>query len=113
MRNINPGELKQRLIFQKPAGGTDDEGFPITNPTEYTKAWGKLKTLRGDTFYAAAQRNMEHNRNFTIRYQKKLEDGERPNGLIVTWKGIDHDIESIENDDGLNVSMTVILRAVS
>lgn len=113
MKPINPGDLKQRLTFLKPARGQDDDGFPIKKPTEYTKAWAKLKTLKGKTFYAAASTNMEHNREFIIRYQRKLEDDTRPKGLIVKWKNIDHEIVSIENDDGLNVSMTVVVKAVS
>lgn len=110
---MNPGKLNQRLIFQQPASGTDADGFPIKNPTEYTRAWGKLKTLKGNTFYAAASKNMEHNREFTIRFQEKLEEGVRPKGLVVMWKNTEHEIVSIENDDGLNISMTVIVRAVS
>lgn len=110
---MNPGDLKQRLIFQQPDGAVDESGFPIDGPTVYTKAWAKLKTLRGKTFYAAATTGMEHNREFTIRYQRKLEDEHRPKGLIVVWRNIDHEIISIENDDGLNVSMTVLVKAVS
>jgi len=110
---MNPGDLKQRLIFQQPDGGVDDDGFPITGPTTYAKAWAKLKTLKGRTFIAAASTNMEHNREFTIRYQRKLEDGIRPKGTTLVWKGINHEITSIENDDGLNTSMTVIAVAVS
>lgn len=113
MNPINPGELKQRLTFQQPDGSQDDDGFPIKGPTTYTKAWAKLKTLKGRTFYAAAQTGMEHNREFTIRYQKVLADETRPKGLIVVWKGIEHEITSIENDDGLNTSMTVVVKAVS
>lgn len=112
MKPINPGDFNQRLIFQIPAGGTDEEGYPIIEPVEYTKAWASLKTLKGNTFYAAAQNNMEHIREFTIRYQKKLSDLERPKRLRVIWKGIPHDIESIENDDGLNITMTVRCKAV-
>lgn len=110
---MNPGDLKQRLIFQQPAGGVDEDGFPINSPSTYTKAWAKLKTLKGKTFYAAATIGMEHNREFTIRYQRILEDEHRPKGLVVVWKSIDHEIISIENDDGLNVSMTVVVKAVS
>ncbi|SFM36252.1 Phage head-tail joining protein [Gracilibacillus orientalis] len=51
---MNPGDLKQRLTFQKPAGGTNDNGFPITEPIKYKAVWGALKTLRGNQFYAAA-----------------------------------------------------------
>lgn len=110
---MNPGDLKQRLIFKLPAGGTDADGFPINSPSVYTKAWAKLKTLKGNNFYAAASTNMEHNREFTIRYQRVLEDGFRPFGLILEWKGIEHEITSIENDDGLNISMTVVAKSVN
>lgn len=113
---MNPGDLKQILIFQQPAGGVDDEGYPILDPTAYLKTRGALKTLRGTTRYVAAQSQKESNREFTIRYNRRLEDGERPDNLQLVWKKngteIVHDIESIENDDGLNKTMTVICKAV-
>lgn len=109
---MNPGDLRQKLTFQLSSGSQDADGFPILEPSTYTTAWGALKTLKGKTFYAAAQTNMENNRVFTIRYQRKLMDDERPKGLNVLWRGTSHEIESIENDDGLNISMTVILKAV-
>lgn len=110
---MNPGDLKQRLIFMIPAGGVSEDGYPILEPTEYTKAWGALKTLKGRTRFIAAQLQMEHMRQFTIRYQKKLENGIRPQNLEIYWKGEKHQIESIENDDGLNVTMTVFCKAVT
>lgn len=110
---MNPGNLDQKIVFQAPAGGVDDDGFTIDNPSTYTTAWGALKTLKGSSFFSAARDNLEHNRVFTIRYQRRLMDDVRPKGLKVLWRGISHDIESIENDDGQNVTMTVILKAVS
>src|SRR5690625_4398797 len=110
---MNSGDLNQRLIFKIPAEGTDEDGFPILEPVTYAKAWGSLKTLKGRSRYIAAQSQMEHNREFTIRYQPKLDDLERPNNLKMKWKGILHEIESIENDDGLNVTMTVVCKAVT
>ncbi|MET3507037.1 phage head closure protein [Halalkalibacter oceani] len=110
---MNPGDLRQRLIFQIPSGAKDADGFPIREPQEYTKAWAELKTLKGRTFYTAAQNNMQHNREFTIRYQSKLADGARPKNLQVIWQGVAHTIESIEDDDGLKKSMTVIAKAVN
>jgi SPP1 family predicted phage head-tail adaptor len=110
---MNPGELRQRLIFQKPSSSVDEDGFATDAPIEYAKAWAALKTLKGKNFYAAAQNNMEHNRQFIIRYQPKLDDAVRPDELKVMWKGIEHDIVSIENDNGMNQTMTVIVKAVS
>lgn len=113
MKPINPGDLKQRLTFKIPAGGKDEDGFPINDPVEYTKAWGGLKTLKGNTFYAAANTNREHNREFTIRYQSKLLDSERPHNLVAFWRDHEHSIESIEDDNGLRKTMTVRLKAIT
>lgn len=110
---MNAGDLRQRLEFQIPAGEKDEDGYPILEPKTYTSAWGKLETLRGHTRFIAAQTEMQHHREFTIRYQKKLEDENRPKNLVMYWKGKEHKIESIENDDGLNVTMTVLCKAVT
>lgn len=109
---MNPGDLKHRITFVEPPGGTDEQGFPITEPVPYLTVWAALRTLKGRTFYKAAQINMEHNREFIIRYNRKLDEDIRPNKLQVVWNGVTHDIVSIENDDGLNKTMTVICKAV-
>ncbi|WP_017470621.1 phage head closure protein [Amphibacillus jilinensis] len=109
---MNAGDQIHRLIF-KQNHAIDEEGYPILSEIEYTKAWGSLKTLKGNTRFLAAQSQMEHNREFTIRYQKKLLDSERPKSLIVYWRKKKHEIESIEDDDGLMKTMTVILKAVT
>ncbi|WP_440894970.1 phage head closure protein [Amphibacillus sp. Q70] len=108
---MNPGELDQRLVFTQPLK-KNENGFPVPGSDTYTKAWGSLKTLKGRTFYEAASTNRAHNREFTIRYQKKLADGVRPKHVKVKWRGAEHEIESIENDDGQNVTMTVRCKAV-
>jgi SPP1 family predicted phage head-tail adaptor len=110
---INPGEFKQTIVFQVPSTSKDADGFPIAQPIEYLRAKGKLETLKGRSFYAAAQNSMEHNREFTIRYSKKLADGIRPHDLELVWNQTTHEIVSIENDNGLNQTMTVICKAVS
>lgn len=110
---MNPGELKQRLIFKIPSSGVDEDGFPIETPQVYTKAWGKLKTLKGHTRFLAAQSQMEHQREFIIRYQRILSDGIRPKELYFLWNGKKHKIVSIEDDDGLNKTMTIYAKAVS
>lgn len=111
MKQINPGDFDQRLHFIK-SEDKNDNGFPIPGSDSYTKAWAMLKTLRGKTFYEAAQTNREHNREFVIRYQSILMEGTRPKHIKVKWRGIKHEIESIENDDGNNFTMTVFCKAV-
>jgi SPP1 family predicted phage head-tail adaptor len=110
---MNPGDLDQKLIFEIPIGGKDADGFPILEPSTYTTAWGALKTLKGSSFFSSARENLQNNRVFTIRYQKRLMEDVRPKGMKVLWRGIPHDIESIDNDDGKNFTMTVVLKAVS
>lgn len=109
---MNAGDQRHRLIF-KQNDAVDEEGYPIPGEVEYARAWASLKTLKGNTRFLAAQSQMEHNREFTIRYQKKLLDSERPKSLIVYWRKKKHEIESIEDDDGLRQSMTVVLKAVT
>jgi len=110
---MNAGDLKQRLTFQIPAGEKDEDGYPIIDPELYTKAWAELKTQKGNTRFIAAQTEMQHQREFTIRYRNKLDDAERPKKLELVWKGKRHKIESIENDDGLNETMTIYCEAVT
>lgn len=109
---MNAGELDQRLTFII-ENGVDEDGYPLPGPTEYTKAWAKLKTLKGHTRYVAAQSQMEHNREFTIRFQSKLLDKNRPKNLYVYWHDEKHEIESIEDDDGKKTTMTVFCKAVT
>lgn len=109
---LNAGDLRQTLLFQYEGEGQDEDGYPIVGPVDYISTKAKLRTLKGRTFYAAAQENMENSREFTIRYRKELDDNLRPEGLYVLWKGNRHDIVSIENDDGLNATMTVFLKVV-
>lgn len=110
---MNPGDLKHRLLF-KQKNPKDKNGYPMPGEGEvYTKAWASLKTLKGKSRFIAAQSQMEQNREFTIRYQSKLDDRNRPKELIVSWRGKEHAIESIEDDDGLMKTMTVVLKAVT
>ncbi|WP_242694725.1 phage head closure protein [Pseudogracilibacillus auburnensis] len=111
MKPINPGDFDQRLLFTQPLE-KNENGFPVPGTDIYSKAWGALKTLKGKTFYEAAQTNREHNREFTVRYQKILMDGIRPKHVKIKWRDIEHKIESIENDDGQNITMTVFCKAV-
>lgn len=108
---MNAGDLRQRLIFQTPK--PKENGYPVPGHDVYVKTWGSLKTLKGSSRYAAAQAQMEHNRQFTIRYNPKLTMEELPKQLTVLWRGKEHEIESIEDVDGLKKEMLVVLKAVT
>lgn len=108
---MNAGDKRQRLTFTLPKEQSGP--YPTPGYEVYTKAWGSLRTLKGSTRFAAAQAQMEHNREFTIPYQKKLLDEVRPTNITVLWRGKKHDIESIEDVDGLKEEMLVVLKAVT
>lgn len=109
---LNAGDLRQTLFFRYEGDGTDDEGFPATVDVDYISSRAKLRTLKGRTFFEAAQHNMENSREFTIRYRKELDETVRPQNLFTVWNDKKHTIHSIENDDGLNATMTVFLKLV-
>lgn len=109
---LNAGDLRHRLYFRYDSQGVDDDGFPMPIVTDYISAKAKLKTLKGRNFYMSAQENKENIREFTIRYRRELDDGRKPHGLFVVWKDKRHEIEFIENDNGLNATMTVLLKVV-
>lgn len=109
---LNAGDLRQTLHFQYEEDGADDDGYPTTVTVDYLTSKAKLKTLKGRTFFEAAQHNLEHSREFTIRYRPQLDDDSRPHNLYVLWKGNKHTIHSIENDNGLSETMTIFLKLV-
>lgn len=108
---MNQGRAKNRITFKTPSEGKDSDGFPIVDPVHYVTVFAELNTLKGRSFYAAAAEQKEFNREFSIRYQKKLDEKNRPENLIMFWNGLQHDF-ILENDDGLNVTMTVFAKAV-
>lgn len=110
---LNAGDLRQTLYFRYEEDGADEDGFPSTVIVDYISSRAKLRTLKGRTFFEAAQHNLENSREFTIRYRPQLNEDVRPNNLFCVWNDEKHTIHSIENDDGLNATMTVFLKLVT
>lgn len=69
---MNPGELRDRIIFL--------EEVPWTGPVkplrpdyeEYTKTWAKIEYLKGREFWAAKAVEAETTVKFTIRYRADI-----------------------------------------
>ncbi|MCR6111757.1 phage head closure protein [Bacillus sp. A301a_S52] len=110
---MDPRKAKHRITFLTANDATDGDGFNIHDPKPYVTVWAELRTLKGRTFYSAAQNNMQHNREFILRYHQALNERNRPRKLTLLWQGIEHEIESIEDDDGLRKTMTVVAKAVT
>src|SRR5690625_1902097 len=105
---MNPAKLDQRITFLNPPGGVSDSGFISDEWTEHKTIWAALKTLKGRSFYAAANTNLENNRMFEIRYREDINDRMR-----IRWRGVDHDIISLEDDNGQKRTMTIYCKAVN
>ncbi|WP_054637180.1 phage head closure protein [Thalassobacillus sp. C254] len=107
---MNTARARQRITFLNPPGeNIDIDGFPSKEWTPHVTVWAELRTLKGRSFYEAAQNQLENSRHFIIRYRKDLNDRMR-----VRWNGKDHELAApIENVDGLNREMDIRVKAVT
>lgn len=80
-------------------------------PNKYTekviaKPWADIKTIRGNEYvksgYTAAQIPVR----FIIRYRKGIDTHHH-----IKWDNKDFNIESIQNDNGLNETLTIYAKA--
>lgn len=101
-------KMDQRITFLNPPGGVNENGYPIKVWTEHITVWASLKTLKGRSFYAAAGTNLENNRMFEIRYRANVDDKMR-----IKWRGVEHEIISLEDDDGQRKKIIVYCKAVN
>lgn len=99
--------MRHRITFLV-EGGKNERGFRTNEWIKHDTVWAALKTLKGRAFYEAAKTNMQHNREFTIRYRQDIHGDMR-----ILWNGQIHEITSIDNDDGLNHTMTIFARVVN
>lgn len=70
---MNPGRLKDRIIFQKKVEATgpfDDLG----DYEDYKSLWAESRFLRGKNFYAARAANVKTDVEFIIRYRTDLDE---------------------------------------
>lgn len=81
-------------------------------PDEYemvtiAKPWADVKTIKGREFFQSNMTISEMPVRFIIRYRKGIETNMR-----INWKGKDYDIESVQNDNGLNQTLTLYGKTV-
>ena len=81
----------------------DDDGFVETKLVEITKAWADIRTMQGREFYAAATVARIGMSRFIIRYIPGITQD-----MKIEFKGKLYNLESIENDDEQNKTITMI-----
>ena len=70
---MNPGRLKDRIIFQKKVE-SDGPFQPLDEYEDYKSLWAESRFLRGKNFYAARAANVKTDVEFIIRYRTDLDE---------------------------------------
>ena len=106
-KGLNVSKMRQRITFLNPPTGKDADGFKNTEWTDYRTVWAASETLKGRSFYAAAQAQMQDSKEFKCRYASDLHDEMR-----IRHKGKEFKIESLENVDDLNIEIKIVVSEV-
>ncbi|NHM77908.1 phage head closure protein [Staphylococcus sp. 11511212] len=70
------------------------------------KPWADIKTIRGNEYLSSGLTASEIPVRFIIRYREGITSKQR-----IKWKNLDFNIESVQNDDGKNETLTIFGKA--
>lgn len=90
-----------KFITYERVGGLPGDGVEVLK----AEAWADIRTLKGHEFNSAALAGNVGKSRFIIRYQPDI----KPH-YIIKYKNMEYDIESIENDDEQNRTMTIFVK---
>ncbi|WP_353421781.1 phage head closure protein [Staphylococcus delphini] len=68
--------------------------------------WADIKTIRGNEYLGSGLTASEIPVRFIIRYREGITPKQR-----IKWKDLDFNIESVQNDNGLNRTLTIYGKA--
>jgi len=91
------------LVELKPNDGPE----PGEQEILFTKAWAAIKTMKGREYNTAVMAGTEGVSRFIVRYIEGIKAS-----MKIKYKGLTYEIESIENDDENNRTITMIARAI-
>jgi SPP1 family predicted phage head-tail adaptor len=94
--DFDPGQLNQRLRFERRATGLDAFGQASTTWQHAFTVWGRAQPLRGREFFAAMQVQAETTVRFTVRHRADID----PTQMRVVWRDQPHDISAALPLDG-------------
>lgn len=80
-------------------------GLPTQQEVSKGFAWADIKTMKGNEYHAAALAGNVGKSRFIIRYRTDIKPS-----YEIKFKEIRYKIESIENDDENNRTMTLFVR---
>lgn len=107
---MNTGEFRHKITFQKPPDpdATNENGFPLTEYTDYISVFAANKTVSGREYHAAAATQNERTVRWIIRYRNDLTEDMR-----ITFEGKRiFEIEAILPDNEMKRTLTVVCKEV-
>ncbi|MBU6949301.1 phage head closure protein [Staphylococcus haemolyticus] len=82
---------------------------PMPNSYEekiIAEPWADIKTIQGNEYLGSGFKASEIPIRFIIRYREGINSKQR-----IKWKDLDFNIESVQNDNGLNRTLTIYGKA--
>ncbi len=92
MTQMEIGDLRHRITFQKHTTTTNENGFEVETWEDYRTVWAAVSNLHGREYYAAAAVQAENTVKFTVRYLTDLDTTMR-----ISFRGKTYDITAIDN----------------
>lgn len=68
--------------------------------------WADIKTIRGNEYLGSGLTTSEVPVRFIIRYREGITPKQR-----IKWRNLDFNIESVQNDNGKNETLTIFGKA--
>lgn len=86
------GELKHRIIIQKPVIKINENGFEGELYEDYKTVWSKIKNLNGKEYFEASAVQKEKTVKFMIRFIKDIDET-----MKISFQEKIYDISFIDN----------------
>lgn len=90
---IRAGELREKLLFQKPTRKKNTSGGSTTEYTTYLNTFSAVEEIRSNPNLIANQEDIHNYFRFKIRYRPKLfiNEGDR-----IIWRGFNFIVNNIK-----------------
>jgi SPP1 family predicted phage head-tail adaptor len=105
---MNPGDLRHRVIIQRPTETKDQYKRPATGWSDFATVWAAVEPLRGREFLLAQNTNTE----LTVRVRIRYFRGVTP-GMRVVYGSRIFDIQSAIDVDERHQEMHLMCAEVS
>lgn len=92
MIQVEIGDLRHRITFQKLTTSVNENGFEVETWEDFKTVWAAVSNLHGREYFATAAVQAENTVKFTIRYLTGLDTTMR-----IVFQGKQYNITAIDN----------------